>query len=124
MEDIILKDFAVGSGSEDILNFFNAYLTAKESGGDIEKLINSSCKTLIDKIEIDNEIQTITAKKKFEGRILTVVPIIIIILMRASGSGYMDVLYESLAGRIVMTLALCILCLSFYLSSKIADIKL
>ncbi|MDR2457507.1 MAG: hypothetical protein LBD41_03395 [Clostridiales Family XIII bacterium] len=124
MEDIILKDFAMKSENEDIINFFNAYLTAKESGGDIEKLINSSCKTLIDKIEIDNEIQTITAKKKFEGRILTIVPIILILIMQISGGGYIDILYAGLAGRIVMTLALFILCFSFYLSSKISDIKI
>jgi tight adherence protein B len=122
-EEDVLISFAKRSGQEDILNFFTVYFTCKKSGGDIAGLIDSSAKQIISKIEIEDEIKTLISKKKFESKILGIVPIILLIFLRVSGSEYLSVMYDSLYGVCLMSVCVALLLASFYLSERITDVE-
>lgn len=119
-----LHAFALRSGVEDIDNFAEVFITAKRTGGDIIKIIRSSSKTISDKIEVKREIHTLITAKRFETRIMNLIPFGIIGYMWIFSPGFLDPLYQNIIGRIIMTIALCFYYIAFHLSEKIINIKI
>ena len=120
----LLKDFAFRSKIEDIDNFVQVYITCRNMGGDLEKIIGHTTEILTDKMSIDREIKAITAQKKTEGRIISVMPAIMLFMMNIFSYSYIAPLYETLGGRIIMTGALAAMAFGIYLMEKISDIEI
>lgn len=119
----VLSDFAIRSENEDIMNFFDIYFTCRSTGGDIQRIIVAASETIIDKFNIEKEIYTKTAQKRYEAKILTLIPALVLLILQLSSPEYTMVLYSCAAGRIIMTIALGIVLLAYYFSIKITDIK-
>lgn len=51
-------------GIEDMENFATVFYTAKRTGGDMSKIIQTSARMLGDKIDVKKEIETTLAAKK------------------------------------------------------------
>lgn len=122
-EEDILRDFAKRSGIEDIKNFVDVYFTCRETGGDLERVVIKASEMIMDKITIDKEIYTITAQKRFEAKILTAIPLIIILFLQIVSPDYLKVMYETVFGRFIMTVSLIAIGAAYLLSVKITDIK-
>lgn len=123
-EEIVLIDFAISSKLEDIENFVDAYLTCRTTGGDVEKVVLKSAALIIDKIALKKEIHALTSQKKFEAKLLTAMPLLMLVFLQIVSPDYLEVMYTTLTGRFLMTLSLVGIILSFYISAKITDIKL
>ncbi|WP_051280493.1 type II secretion system F family protein [Anaerovorax odorimutans] len=122
-EETILRDFAKRSDCDDIKNFVDVYFTCRVTGGDLEKVVMKAAQIIMDKISINKEIKTLTAQKKFEAKILTAIPLIIILFLRIISPDYLRVMYETFIGRIIMTVSLIAIGAAYYLSNRITDIK-
>lgn len=118
-----LTDLAERSGLEDIHNFAETIVTCKRCGGSLVEVIKNSSNIIREKIEICHEIELSLTKQKFEHKILNVMPVIFIGLMKFGGSGYMDPLYSSVKGYLIMGAALMIIAGSWVISQKILDIR-
>lgn len=123
-ETQLLRDFADRSHLEDISGFADVYETVRDTGGDLDNVITSTSRILMDKIMIDREIRTIISQKKLESAIIAVMPLVIIGGMNISSSSYLEPMYETLAGRLIMTAALAGFAVSYYLILKITDIRI
>lgn len=121
--DTILIDFALRSGIEDIRNFVDIYLTCRSTGGDLECVIRKTSDMLIEKIEIMKEIKIITSQKKFEAKILTSIPFIVIIFLQLVSPEYLNIMYSTVSGRTTMTLGLIGIIGAYFWSMKITDIE-
>lgn len=80
-DKLLLKDLAFRSKSEDIDDFVQVYITCRNMGGDLEKIIGHTTDVLTDKMNIDREIKAITAQKKTEGRIISAMPLAMLLMM-------------------------------------------
>lgn len=118
-----LKDLAERSGLEDIHNFAETITICKRCGGSLVEVIKNTSNIIRDKIDICNEIELSLTKQKYEHKVLNVMPMIFIGLMKFGGSGYMDPLYSSVKGYLIMTAALMIIAGSWVISRKILDIR-
>lgn len=119
----LLNNFALRTGLEDIKSFAQVFGAAKRNGGDLIRIISSTAKTISDKIEIKREIYTIMSAKRFEQKIMNMVPFVIILYINISSPGFLNILYSSIMGAIVMTVCLLIYFASYYISQKIIDIE-
>ena len=119
----LLKDFAFRSKSEDINNFVQVYITCMNMGGNLEKIISHTTEILTDKMNIDREIRAITAQKKTEGRIISVMPLLMLLMLNLFAYSYIAPLYMTAGGRLVMTMALAATLLGLYLMEKISEIR-
>lgn len=119
----LLLDFAERSHCEDIDNFVQVYMTCRTMGGDLEKMLKNTTEILVDKINIEREIKTMTAQKKFEGKIISVMPLIVILFLNFSSPDYLEPLYTTFAGRIIMTTAIAGLGAAFYLTERLTNIE-
>lgn len=123
-EDDILKDFAARTCVEDITDFVDIYLTCRETGGDLLKVLTKASDMIMDKIIIEKEIRTITAQKQFEARILTAIPFIILLFLQLVSPDYLSAMYEGVKGRILMTTALGGITASYFWSMKLTKIEI
>lgn len=106
--DGLLLDLGRRSGVEDIITFAQIYATARRSGGNLIQVMKRTAENIGEKMEIQREIQTMIAGKKMEATLMTAIPLLIIVYMQIFSPGFLDPLYESVMGRIVMSGALLI----------------
>ena len=99
----LLADFARRSCSEDINNFVQVYIICRNMGGDLEKIIARTSAILTDKMNIEREIKAVTAQKKFEGRLIALMPVAMLLILNLLSPSYIVPLYSGLPGRLIMT---------------------
>ena len=99
----LLTDFARRSSCEDINNFVQVYIIGRNLGGDFEKIIARTSAILTDKMNIEQEIKAETAKKKFEGRLIALMPVAMLLILNLLSPSYILPLYSGLPGRLIMT---------------------
>lgn len=123
IEDI-LEEFARRVQSEDVQNFVVVFSAAKKSGGNLIAIIRNTARQISDKIDVKREIDTILAAKRYELRVMSVVPYAIIGYMSLSFPEFMDSLYGNLLGIGVMTGCLCIYLSAYYLGVRLIEIEI
>lgn len=122
-EEELLTDFARRSKQEDIRNFVDVYKACRITGGDMEKVISSSTQVMMDKMRIEKEIRALTAQKKFEGRIISLMPLAVVLFLNVFSPDYLAVMYETLSGRIVMTISLLGIVFSYRMMMKLTEVE-
>ena len=123
-ETQIFRELSERCRIAEIVNFFDTYLTCRETGGDIEKMVMKSATIITEKIVVKREIEVLTSQKKLEGKMLTLFPIIVIISLQIASPDYISVMYTTLTGRAVMTIALLSIIISSLMIHKITAIEL
>lgn len=71
------------------------------------------------KYKVNTEIGMILYQKKLEQSILCLAPMLIILFIRSSSPGYMDILYTTALGRLVMTSAFALILIMKAVSEKL-----
>lgn len=119
----VLFDFARRSGSEDARYFAEVYYTCLTTGGDLCRVVNRTAEIILEKMSIRREIDTLMAQKKYEAKLLTAVPFMILLYLRFSSPAYLEQLYTTALGLCVMAAALAALAIAFVWSGKIMSIE-
>lgn len=119
----VLKDFAARVQTKDVSSFVTVFVQAKRSGGNSNRIIRDAVKQLTDRAEVRREIATVIAAKRMEFNVMTAVPFGIIVYMRLSFSGFLDMLYGNVLGVTVMTVCLAAFYGAWKLGCKIVDIE-
>ncbi len=121
--EIAWKDFASRSGVEEIFHFAQVTGIAKKSGGDLSLIMCQTAEVIRDKMQVKEEIKTITASKRFEQKIMNLIPLFVILYVELSTPEYFNQMYNTFFGKIIMTGCLFVYAFSFYLAQKILSIK-
>lgn len=119
----IFLEFANRAGVEEITNFVDVFITAKRTGGDVIRIISKTSQNISDKVEVQQEIRTLITAKRFEAKIMSIVPIGIILYLWMTSPGYLDPLYHNVLGILLMTVLLMAYGGAYYFMQKIIDIR-
>lgn len=122
-EEELLTGFAQRSGVEDIRNFVDVYLSCRVTGGDINQVISNASEILMSKMSIERDIKVMTSQKQFEGKIISAMPVLVILFLNLASPGYLETLYCTMAGRLIMTVALAGIFTAYLLTEKITNIE-
>lgn len=120
----LLLDFARRSHCEDISSFVQVYYTCRALGGNLEKVLKSTTEILLEKMNIEREIRMLTAQKKLEGRIISTMPLIVILFLNVFSPDYLAPLYTTIAGKMIMSLSLIGIGYAYRLMNRITDIEI
>ena len=120
--DTALNDLAERSGIEDIESFCNVLATCLKLGGNLVEIVRNTTNILGDKMEIKNEIDVLLAQRRFEKKILNVMPIALVLVLSLTAGDYIEPVFTTVLGRIVMCAALGLIALSWFISGKIMKI--
>lgn len=118
-----LMDFANRSHVEDIKNFADILVTCKRTEGDVMSIVKRTMNMIAEKIQVRREIETHIAQKKFEQKILMVMPAAVIVFLSITSEGLLEPMFTTLIGRVVMTGALIANIICYFVSAKIMDIE-
>lgn len=121
--EALIVQFAGRTKTEEIQEFADVFYIARRSGGNLTEIIYKTAEMIGEKIEVEKEVQVLISAKRFEQNIMSVIPFAIICYVSAASGGYFDPLYETAAGRAVMTGCLVIYVTAYMLGRKITEIK-
>ena len=119
-----LGDFAKRSGLDDVKNFSDVFLAARKSGGELMKIIARTAEIIREKIRIQEEILTATASRRMEQKIMSAIPILIVVYIELTSPGFFEILYSTMGGRILMTICLGIYLVSCQLAKSFLEIEI
>lgn len=118
-----LEDFARRVQIEEIRNFADIFSISKRAGANLVEVIKNTSGMIREKIEVKQEIENFIAEKKMEQKILSVMPFVMIYVIKATSSEFLDPLYNTAAGRLIMTVALLLVLAGHLIAKKIMDIE-
>ena len=119
----LFYDFGIRSCSEDIRSFGEVLMIVKRTGGSMDQVLKTCRRTIGDRIDTRQEIETVIAAKRYEQRLMSLMPAGIILYLRLSFGSFMDCLYGNITGVLIMTAALAVYLAAFYLGTKMVKIE-
>ena len=119
----LFADLAKRSGEGDIELFSELISQAKRTGGNIGRLLENTRLTICEKIDTKRQIDRQLSSVKFEQKIMSIMPGAVILYMRFSFGGFMDSLYGSLTGALIMTGCLLVYAGAYLMGKKIVRIE-
>lgn len=119
----LLMDLAERSGLEDIRNFSQVFSVAKRSGGDVGGIMRHTAEIIREKIQVKEEIATLTASKRFEQSIMNMIPFLIVFYVDSTSPGFFEQMYSTGLGRMLMSGCLLVYLAAYGISRKILAIE-
>lgn len=119
----LLTDFAARSGIEEIQSFAEVFAVSKRSRGELVSVVNHAVRVISDKIQVQEEIITLTSEKKLEQKIMSAMPFFIVLYIDLTSPGFFSQMYETAVGKIVMTVCLALYVLACFLANRIMKIE-
>ncbi|MCI8659756.1 MAG: type II secretion system protein F [Lachnospiraceae bacterium] len=119
----VLEDFARRSGLEDVQSFAEVFSVAKRSSGDLGSIMRHTAEIIRDKMQVREEILTMTASRQFEQKIMNMIPFFIVFYVESSSPGFFGQMYGTGMGRILMSICLVMYLISYVTAKKILEIE-
>ncbi|MCR5837230.1 MAG: hypothetical protein K6G88_12040 [Lachnospiraceae bacterium] len=117
-------DLGRRSGIDDLNMFGQIFINAKRTGENLVSVINLVSGTISQSFEVEEEISHIIGEKKLEAYIMDIAPLAVLAYVGVTGGGMMDVMYETIFGRVVMTVCLAVYLVTVVVSLKLTKVKI
>ena len=101
----VLAEMADASGLEDVSDFVTIYSICKSSGASLITALSKAAGVIMEKMSIEREIEELVRRKESEGFVILVMPVVVILFLNLFAPDYIAPMYESLAGRLIMSMA-------------------
>lgn len=121
IEDLLL-DFGIRSGIDDIYSFANVFKICYRKGGNIKDTIRNTHNILSDKMEINEDIETIVTANKTEQNIMIVMPIGLIGMIKMMSADF-AANFVTPAGIIATTIGVVLFVAAYYVGKAVLNIK-
>lgn len=122
IEKLVLE-MAERVNEEDVKTFAAVFSGAKRSGVNMVEVISFTIDSLLEKIKIKRETDTIVRSKKTEQSIMSVVPMAILLYIKLCSGDFIEALYHNFSGGLIMTVFLIVYLIAYLWSAKIMDIE-
>lgn len=119
----VFMNFSERSQIEDAFVFSQILSVARKRGGRLTEIIKNITDTIVLKESVKEDIELSINEKKLEQRIMSCIPIFLVIFISASSPGFMDVMYETWMGKIVMTVCLIVYVIAYLWALKMTEIE-
>lgn len=119
--EVMLQDFGMRSGVEDIVNFSNVVSNCYRLGGNFSDVVRHTREILGDKMTVSDEIATKVASNKLQHNAMCVMPIALVGLLKVVNPDFAGNLATAM-GVVVTTIAVGIIVAAYFWGRKIMDI--
>lgn len=120
--EVLLKDFGERSGCEDIVDFAEVFEICFRQGGNIKDTVRNTGDIIGDKMSVAEDILTTVTGSKNEQYIMLVMPVVLIAMIKMSSEDFGSN-FTTPAGLISTTIGVVLFVASYFLGTKILDIK-
>lgn len=120
----MIAEFASRTGVEEILQFSQIFETAKRTGGNLAELARITGETIGERLTVEQELAAIMNSRRYEQRIMDVVPVGIVLYVRAASDGLLDIMYHNGSGYLIMSILLAVYLSAIWLGEKMTKIEM
>lgn len=120
----VLMEFAFAAKIDDITDFVTIYSICKSTGASLILALNRASAVIIEKMTIEEEIRGMVKRKKTEGIMLFIMPVIIMFFLNVCAPDYIAPMYESIAGRIIMSVVIIAIFGIYQMISRITRVEI
>lgn len=99
----VVDNFAKRVDLKNAKLFSQIFQVAKSTGGNMTEIIKSVTDDIVLKETTRDEITASVTEKRMEQRIMSVIPIFIILYITITTPGFLDIMYASVLGKLIMT---------------------
>lgn len=110
----LFYDLGIRSRNGEILNFSEILVQSRRMGGNMKEILQNCIRTMEEHMDAEKEIDAVLGARKMEQKIMSLIPLGIILYLQAASPEFIGILYGNLMGAGVMTL-----CLGAYLTACI-----
>lgn len=121
--EALLYDLGYRSQVEDIMNFSDILVQSKKMGGNMKEVLQNCITSMEERIDVKKEIDAVLASRKMEQRIMSVIPLGIILYLQVTSPEFMQILYNNPVGIGVMTICLVIYAAAYQWGVRLVDIE-
>lgn len=100
-----LRALALRVRSEDFDWMVQAIEIQREVGGDLAAVLDNVTRTIRDRTKVRRQIDTLTAEGRLSGVVLFLLPIVVLLFLGVTNPGYLDVLFTTVAGTVMLVVA-------------------
>ena len=100
----VLEELADASGLEDVSDFVTIYAICKTSGASLITALSKAAGVIMEKMSIEREISELIKRKESEGFVILIMPVLIILFLNLFAPDYIAPMYESIPGRLIMSI--------------------
>ena len=101
--------------------FAEVFAVVRKSGGNLVSIVEETGSLLRDHIHTRQEIQTALRAREMEQNMMKAAPLLMLVYLMVFSPGYLDVLYEGLMGRAVMSACLALYLIAWHLADKVLE---
>ncbi|MFC5470347.1 type II secretion system F family protein [Cohnella suwonensis] len=106
--EVALHDFAARSGLEEARSFAEVFVIGKRAGGDLVEVVRRTSQLIGEKMDVEIEVSVLVAQKKFEAKIMMVMPFAFVGFLGLMAPDYMEPLHKGM-GLLLLTACLALL---------------
>lgn len=110
--------------TEELQLVINSILVARETGGDLTKVLSRLCTTIRDNYKLKDSVKTLTTQGKLQGLIMSILPFIFVFWVSAFNRSHFDIMLESETGRMLLVAAVILQLVGMVLIKKFSTIKI
>lgn len=107
--ELLFEDFSTSVGIAEIADCARLLSLSKRYGGNMISMLKRVADNISSVLSVEQEIETMEAQKKLEGKIMLLAPFGIVAYMRLTNPGYLDFMYETTVGHLIMGIMLAII---------------
>lgn len=122
--EAVFRDFGRRSGITEIMDFAELFQVVQKTGGKLSDVVLSYVEIISQEFLVEEQIETMISAKKFEQKIMDVMPVGIILYIRMSSPELLTPMYETFTGKLVMCVCLLIYVFAILWAEKIVRIKM
>lgn len=102
------RDLSERTDISEIREFADVFQIVNRRGGQLNEVLDITIEDLNEKFNVDSQIQTMIASKKLEQKIMSAMPVAILLYVKLTSPDLLQSLYVGAFGRIFMTISLLI----------------
>ena len=117
----LFRELGGRSGVEDIRQFGEILMIAKRTGGNMDQVLESTWRNLSEKIDTAREVDALVAAKRYEQKLMSLMPAGVILYLKLAFPGFLDEMYGNLTGTAIMTACLGVYLGAFFLGRRMTE---
>lgn len=121
--EMIIESFAERTNLDNAKMFSQVFSVAKRTGGNMTWVMKDVANNIKQKELVKEEIDIVISSKKYEQKIMMVIPIFLMLYVSVASPGFLDVMYCTWQGRIIMTIFMVCYIAAYLWAEKITSIK-
>ncbi len=122
--DEVLHSFKDRMDMEDVDTFVNSANIIMRKGGNMTEVLGNVATTIGDRIEVKRDIQTLTAGKRSEAKLLTLMPIVLVGIIMMLSPDYLAPMYDKPLGKMLAALGFLMLIANYFIGKSIINIDI